>query len=352
MAYRPGTVPLTSGGFGGTYDGRTDRHLIASWPMQFQGAAPIHTSAPRNDSFTHMFQTRPLVPDNEASNLKLNGARNFLAYMFTLSAFAIFVAPVVISISLASDYDVNFWIGRWGYLAILVPIFLTGQHLYHLWMLQNNKLTRYLFILTPLLPAALFMFIGGTYMSYGRFLYGQLRSDDCAQSSMLPAKFWLQEAYDEAYNAREKCLVRKKSENFDQPLRRYHTLQSCDEWEVLIKNAKTLSPWKGYKIPENSIRVHDPSNIPRWQYLANSELNHICSSFCSRGPALWTNTQKLGHDGAACAPVIAFRFLSVIQSGLMVFTIGAIVFVLTFPIYFSTRGFLGSMGYSSSTALA
>jgi hypothetical protein len=286
--------------------------------------------------------------------LKWDGVRHFLAYVFTLCAFAVFAAPVVISISLASDHDVSFWIGRWGYLALFVPIFLFAQHFYHLWMLRDqNKLTRYLFILTPILPSVLFMIIGGTYMSYGRFLYGQLKSDDCSLQGALPVKLELQDAYDVAHDAWERCIARKTAENMHLPLRIAPILQSCGEWQNLTKNDEEVSrAWKGHKYQKNSMRTADSSNLPRWQYLANAEANHMCSGFCNRGPPLWTQEQKLGRDSAACALAVSFRFLSVVHYGLMVFAIGAIIFVITFPLYFASKGFLAGLGYSSSTTLA
>lgn len=317
----------------------------------------LTTSAPRNDLFTKSFQARQVPPavgrdEPGVTDVKKDGTRQLLAYMFTLVAFVIFSGPIVVSITLATDNDVAYWIGTYGYFAILVPVFLFGQHVYHLWMLRNHRLTRYVFLLTPLLPAALFMFIGGTYMSRGKYLYGQLKSDDCHASSSVPEKHWLQVAYEEARDGWEKCVERKKLDNRGVPLRRIPTLQSCSEWDAMVDNVTTIVPWKGYRLASNSMRVRDPSNLPRWQYLANSEINHMCSGFCEGGPALWTISQKLGSEGSGCAEIVAFRFVSVMQYGLMVFTIGAIVFLLTFPIYFSAKSFLAGLGYSSSTTLA
>merc|ERR1719238_2427784 len=109
-------------------------------------------------------------------------------------------APTIVCIQLGTDVDSSFWIGRWGLLAIFVPIFLLGQHFYHLWMLQDRRRRRrYLFIIVPIVPAVLFMILGGTYMSLARHLYGQLKSDECSDTGPVPAKFWMQAAYDEAH---------------------------------------------------------------------------------------------------------------------------------------------------------
>merc|ERR1719453_650551 len=124
---------------------------------------------------------------DEEDMKKWHNVRHFLAYMFTLTAFTVLAAPTIISIQLGMDVDASFWIGKWGLLAIAVPIFLIGQHFYHLWMLSHaNSRRRYIFIVVPVLPAVLFMIIGGTYMSFARHLYGQLKSEDCSASSPIP----------------------------------------------------------------------------------------------------------------------------------------------------------------------
>merc|ERR1719487_1618279 len=52
-------------------------------------------------------------------------------------------------------------------------------------------------------------------MSSARHLYGQLSSNDCSEDSSVPAKFWLQEAYDKAYVAHNQCLARWQSEEMN-----------------------------------------------------------------------------------------------------------------------------------------
>lgn len=284
---------------------------------------------------------------------KWHNVRHFIAYLFTLTLFTVLAAPTILSIQLGMDVDAAYWIGRWGLIAIFVPIFLLGQHFYHLWMLgQKNRRRRYIFIVVPIIPAVLFMIIGGTYMSFSRHLYGQLKSEDCSSSSPTPAKFWIQEAYNEAHDAYDKCRARLVTENFGQPLRRNINLQSCQEWEQLQENPEGVKPWKGYKISPGTMRQHNPNNEHRWQYLADIEATHVCGGFCEQGPALFASYEQTGRHGGSCAQFVAFRFLAIQHWGVVVFMIGALCLILCIPAYICSRTFLTSMGYKSAVTLA
>lgn len=283
---------------------------------------------------------------------KWHNIRHFIAYMFTLTAFTILAAPTIISIQLGFDVDAGFWIGKWGYLAFFVPFFLVGQHFYHLWMLgDRTRRRRYIFIIVPVLPAVLFMIIGGTYMSFSRHLYGQLKSEDCRPDGPTPAKFWMQEAYDEAQAAYNQCLARLVKDNQGLPLRRHPNLQSCTEWDDLLANRKGVVPWKGYKTSPGTLRQHNPSNDHRWQYLADVEVNHLCGGFCSPGPSLFVSYSQTGHRGGSCAQFVAFRFLSIMHWGTVVFAMGLITVVLSIPTYVFSRSFLTNMGYKSAVTI-
>jgi len=302
-------------------------------------------------------QLKERAPENKKDKVvekpvSLFQLQHFAAYMFTLLCFVIFSAPTIICLQLAQDHDVAYWIGKWGNLAWLVPLFLVGQHLYHTWMItKTERRRRYLFIIVPVVPCILFMFIGGTYMSFSSFLYGQLKSESCSNSDFLAAKYRLQRAYDEARTAWDQCVTRQRAQNGGMPLRRIPLLQACEEWEDMTREDKTPLPWKGHDIPAGDIRPHNPDNNLRWQYLANAELNHVCGGFCESGPSLWVSYRDTGHQGGPCSKYIAFRFLSVQHSATIVFATALTIFVLAFPVYFSARSHLAKMGYLSHHAI-
>lgn len=303
-------------------------------------------NAPQQAPFTE----KQAEPDDTK---RWHNVRTWIAYMFTTVCSIIFAAPTIISLQLGTDVDAAFWIGQWGLLALAVPIFLVGQHFYHLWMLgARNRRRRYIFVIVPVVPSVLFMIIGGTYMSMGRHLYGQLGSSDCTSNGPLAAKFWMQEAYEEAHAAYKQCLTRLQTENLGYPVRRHPNLQSCDEWPQLLEGQKTLTPWKGYEVSPGTLRAHQPSNSHRWQYLANVEINHLCGGFCKEGPSLFASYDMTGRHGGACFQFVAFRFLSITHWGIVLFSIGLTVLVLAIPIYLSSRSMLNNVGYKSALTLA
>jgi len=299
------------------------------------------------------FQEREalLVQHKDEDYKKWHNVRHFIAYMFTLTAFTVLAAPTILSIQLGMDNDAGFWVGTWGLCAFFVPVFLVLQHFYHLWMLgDQSRRKRSLFIVVPVIPAVLFMVIGGTYMSLARNLYGQLKSDDCSATSPMPAKFWMQTAYDEAHGAYSQCMDRMQAQNMGQPLRRHPNVQSCSEWDDLMSDRTGVVPWKGYKVSPGTLRQHNPSNKFRWQYLADVEAQHMCGGWCTPGPSLFVSFAQNGRQGGSCSQFVAFRFLSIMHWGIVIFAIGAITLVLSIPAYLFSRSFLTNMGYKSAIA--
>jgi len=301
------------------------------------------------------FQEREalFIQHKDEDSKKWHNVRHFIAYMFTLTSFTVLAAPTILSVQLGMDTDAGFWIGKWGLVALFVPVFLLGQHFYHLWMLNEpTRRRRYIFIIVPVIPAVLFMVIGGMYMSFARNLYGQLKSEDCSATSPTPAKFWMQNAYDEAHEAYDQCLARMQVQNQGQPLRRHPNLQSCSEWDDLMSDRKGVQPWKGYKVSPGTLRQHNPSNTFRWQYLADVEANHMCGGFCTPGPALFVSFAHTGRQGGSCAQFVAFRFLSIMHWGIVIFAIGLLTLVVSIPAYLFSRSFLSNMGYKSAITTA
>jgi len=299
----------------------------------------------------------PRVSKTESAQ-KQTRVRRFLAYMFTISNFVLMSAPTIISIKLGMDVDASFWIGRYGLLAVAVPIFIIVQHLYHLMMIDHTpSRRRYIFLVVPVVPAVLFMVIGGIYMSESRYLYGQLRSDDCAVNSAMPEKFAMENAYVQAREAYDQCRARLLKQNMGQPLRRHPNLQSCSEWDELLEGStKGVQPWKGQGISSYSdqltLRRHNPGHEHRWQYLADVELNHMCGGFCEAGPTLFVSYASTGRQGTSCSQVVAFKFLAIWHWATVVFAIGLVTLVLCIPTYVWSRSYLAALGYKSAVTLA
>merc|ERR1719478_2094564 len=95
-----------------------------------RGPSPVNTVSTMgpSDASPAAYASTPLAPKKEEDFKRWHNVRHFIAYMFTLTAFTILAAPTMICIQLGSDVDAGFWIGKWGLVAFLVPVFLVGQH--------------------------------------------------------------------------------------------------------------------------------------------------------------------------------------------------------------------------------
>lgn len=340
--------------FGGTGEAAAMPQTMESTAMP-PPTMPPQQDPPERDIVPTQYEVEP-ERDWKADEdyKKWHNIRQFTAYMFTLTAFTILAAPTIISIQLGLDVDAAFWIGRWGLIALFVPVFLLGQHFYHLWMINNRReRRRYIFFIVPVFPAVIFMIIGGTYMSFARNLYGQLKSDDCSLTGPTPSKYYMQAAYEQARASYDQCITRLRNDNLGAPLRRHPNLQSCVEWdELVVHEDERLTPWKGYKVQPGTLKQFNPSNIHRWQYLANIEINHVCGGFCKPGPSLFVSYDHSGRQGGSCSQFVAFRFLSINHWGTVVFVIGLLIVLISIPTYVVARGFLNTMGYKSAAVIA
>jgi len=311
---------------------------------------PAGPVVPSNPEFPIAKQ---LGKDNEST------IRTMLANGFTLGCMLAFAAPTLITFQLGMDVDATYWIGRWGLLAVGIPIFILIQHAYHLWMIgHKNRMRRYIFIVVPVVPAVFYMVLGLTYFSVARHMYGQLKSADCdanASNTFGPAKALLQASYEEARTAYGQCLTRMQEENLGTPLQRHVTLQQCQEWDQMVYDEPVaVTPFKGYKTSKGKIRVpaHSTLQEKRWQYLANVELTHLCGGFCTPGQPLFANYDSTGRYGGSCSQFVAHRMLTIMHWGQVIFTIGTAILVLSIVIYLNSRTLLTNIGYKSGITIA
>jgi len=284
--------------------------------------------------------------------------RRFLANAFSLVLSCAFGPPIIVSIKIAIDEDVAFWIGEWGYFGLLVWILIIGQHILHLWMLRDSgRAQRSIFFVVPITCSIIIMIIGCIYYSAGKYVHGQLKSKDCAESTMYN-KYWLQQAYDQAHLIYDHCQNRVRAENNDVPLLRQPPLQNCEEWRDFLdmRRGEKLEEWAENKVPNRRKwlgglkRFSSESFAYEWEYLAWAEAEHLCGGFCERGPSLFVSYDRTGRDGGPCARRIAMKFITVYDNGFKVFSIGCIIFALTVPTYLLAIPQLTALGYTHNKA--
>lgn len=275
-----------------------------------------------------------------------------VAYLTTVCLFCVYAAPTVVSAQLGSDPDVAFWIGSFGNLALFIPVWLLGMYYVQLWQLARGRHHRVLLILTGTVPAVMLMIIGGSYMGRSKFLYGQLKADDCSGRGGLAEKPLLQDAYDQARGLYDECLLKLYVTNGNQTLPRRPTLQSCEEWfgeewygAAPNASSNDFAAWRGYHYHDIGGQPITKRRRREFNYLASVEANHACGGFCKVGLPLWTEYDVVGRQGTMCAPIVGLKFLVAQHQGEVVFGLASILLALNFIVYIAMRQFLERLGY-------
>mmetsp|Transcript_2537 Transcript_2537/g.7526 ORF Transcript_2537/g.7526 Transcript_2537/m.7526 type:complete len:318 (-) Transcript_2537:76-1029(-) len=262
----------------------------------------------------------------------------------TIFLFVVFMAPIIVAVQIAADFDAAFWIGRVGYLAALLPLVFFILHFLHLHEVRRQRRNPKFvwFIFAIVFPAVLLLVIGGYYMMSANWLYGQLKSDDCSGHGYVPEKRGLQLAYNDASHIYDHCVTRLYIANHNQTLERRPVLQNCREYsrafgevhygELGYHGWKT---WLGNRVgPERKrLRMEVVKWRRQWDYLAALEANHLCGGFCERGRMLWSNQDLIGRmHFSNCAPAVALKFLDIEFQGLLLICSQFVILGLTLPL--------------------
>lgn len=237
--------------------------------------------------------------------------RRTAAFIFTFVTFCVFVPPCVVSIQLGSDPDVGFWLGRFAIGTICVPFIVLIAHVLHLSMLRKPQMCKKIMFATALIPSIWFCCVGGIYMSSADYHASRFRTGGCG----LVEAGQLQDAYEKAQALRNTCVARLTKSNGNVPLPYNPPVTMCEEYAEALEKDSTMSGGLSW----------------RWSYLAHTEVNHICSGFCTPGPALWTASVR---NGLPCARHVANKLYIVEEQAVMVLVYGVVMVVATFLCYF------------------
>jgi len=254
-------------------------------------------------------------------------ARRSLAYLATLCLLCIYAAPTVISLHLAVDPDSAFWIGRYGYFALCAPLTIILVHLVHIAHLTAGGRSQLPFVIATLAPLLVFVLVGSVYMVGARDLnLGAFESlDACSGPDAPPKLMKLEMAYARGVAALDECAKR------DAVGLRRPTLDVCQEWTgeppVIVKNGNKYTVYNRGKLGRlfaTSTKLRQ--NFGReLKYLATTEANHACSSFCKRGQMLWHMPGTVvGFEGEPCAPFVALKLQGLWSAGSVVLWSGII----------------------------
>jgi len=300
---------------------------------------------------THFEEKRPLSASHPA---------RMVNYAFLVGMFAAYSGPLVLLLQLTGDPDVVFWVGSFGKLGFLIPIYFGILYLYQMHEMHRGHPKKWILWSGAVLPALFLCIVGGRYMSMSRYLYGQLASSDCTAKGGLFDKPLLQDAYDEAHDMLNTCHARLVKDNGGAQLERLPVLQSCEEWvntstaatgEIWSSESGFLSNTQSYLFgsvhnwphghEHDAFRTfhshNDPSKVtglfdpPKrkpeddaekgrlFEYLATVEANHVCGGFCTPGPRLWSPKDAFSLHGNACSKFVALKMLTVEHEGVVLF---------------------------------
>jgi len=191
--------------------------------------------------------------------------RKHWPHYYTLACLALFSAPVTAVLHLAEDASVEFWIGNWGYAALLVPWLLALCHLYNS---QVGELRMLPVIYSTVVPCIVLGVIANVHIALSTGYALQLLSKDC---TTWKGKRDLQSSWTQAATLYERCVNRTTAEHglrFVDGLA-FIRLQDCAEYAV-----QTPDIWAGQR--------------ESWRYLQRMELEHECSGWCYHTVALWS----------------------------------------------------------------
>lgn len=267
-----------------------------------------------------------------------NSACRTVAYFATLVQLCLSAAPMILSVQLGFDPDVEYWIGRIGRWALVVPVYTMLLHVVHVWQITHGRQNRSVFIFM-VIPMVLLCFTGYWYMSPSANIQAQLFSEDCT-GRWLPGKLRLQQAYEEAHAVYLACTQRILGENGTASSFRQPTLQSCEEWA----SHANATDHRGGTVPQGM----SEGRMLDFNYLAYIEANHVCGGFCHPGPALWNAYGELGRAGGKCAPLVAGKFSVVRGRAELVFWVGFSNVVIFIIGYLHSRPLLARLGYGGS----
>mmetsp|Transcript_50746 Transcript_50746/g.134083 ORF Transcript_50746/g.134083 Transcript_50746/m.134083 type:complete len:325 (-) Transcript_50746:42-1016(-) len=247
-----------------------------------------------------------------------SASRQSFAYMFTVAVLCLYSGPVVLALQLGLDPDVAYWIGRYGQIAGLIPIYILMMHLVILGQFagEEKRCKKSIFAWTAVLPAVLLAVSGGLYMTSGRYWAGTLISEECS-ATYGAQKAELQKAYSEALGMYQDCRQNMVAANGGMEPRWRPTLQSCAEWARLAP-ADEGEAWRPYSA-RSSEAVR--SFRKEFEYLASVEANHVCGGFCQPGPMLWNDYDVIGKQGTRCSPMVGNKFQIIARQGLQLLVI-------------------------------
>mmetsp|Transcript_75895 Transcript_75895/g.201642 ORF Transcript_75895/g.201642 Transcript_75895/m.201642 type:complete len:279 (-) Transcript_75895:66-902(-) len=212
----------------------------------------------------------------------LQNRRGLFPALYSLLSFAVYGIPIINGVELGLTPSVQYWVGMYSWLVLLVPVLLVVAHVIH--AVHGRPLFNVM-LLSTVVPATVVMVTGYSVMMPISGITDRLMSSDC---TTYPDKTYLNSAYEAAAGIWDTCIQREMNETgkSEWELKSHMVVDECPEYQKSIEQGLGKQKWKR-----------------QWNYLKGLELNQACSGWCYAGQeALWT----LDHESKdICCSVVA-----------------------------------------------
>jgi|Transcript_102608 ABC-type glycerol-3-phosphate transport system permease component len=189
--------------------------------------------------------------------------RELFPSLLTISVLAICASSVVNGIRLLQDPDAVYWVGRWAYAVLAIPVIIVVSHVIQSYF---RRPLYFAVLVSCVGPPSISFLVGLRYMGPLNGLVGQLQSTDCIT---FREKFLIEQAYKTAVTFYDDCITALAA--------------NSSLSEDALRNVTTISQCPNYS-------PHAAGFAKEWMYLEALEKKGACSGWCHNDEiALWTH---------------------------------------------------------------
>lgn len=203
---------------------------------------------------------------------------------FSFCVFLVFAYPVLATLCLALDSTVQYWIGSYGKLAILIPLIFLVTHVVHSTTQVPSKPA---VLFCVLVPSLFLLVLADVVLSNSIEMSGALLSSNCDE---FDGKNHLQSEWETGYSIYQSCLAATVA--------KYPNLT----------NFTLASAFENYKFQEcEEYEGAYQSHKPAWDYLRSLEQEHGCAGWCSVNVTLWSFKEPKDSCSVAASDVFQVK---------------------------------------------
>eukprot|EP00927_Polykrikos_kofoidii_P017519 TRINITY_DN1799_c0_g1_i2.p1 TRINITY_DN1799_c0_g1~~TRINITY_DN1799_c0_g1_i2.p1 ORF type:complete len:281 (+),score=37.41 TRINITY_DN1799_c0_g1_i2:171-1013(+) len=188
-------------------------------------------------------------------------------HYYSLFVLAVLSFPIVTSVRLAQDVSVQFWVGKFGYLAILLPFYVCVCHVLHV---RSGRPSLLLAVLSSAMPCAALTMISFFHDYAGGVVASLLLSKDCRFESKAELQSsWIAAAA--LYEGLVNETAARQGISFADGLKQWR-LQQFEEYTHGV----------------GTVADRYASHRSMWQYLRGMEEHYLCAGWCHFSRPIWT----------------------------------------------------------------